>query len=85
MILQAHNNGIVLKSASFSGSIMTRCMIRKDFFNNGAYDIEIRNEDDKKRGDKDTGGLGRALIEFCLPFSELKQIVDGIVDEENIL
>jgi len=29
--------------------------------------------------------MGKPLIEFCLPFSELKQIVDGIVDEENVM
>lgn len=32
VILQAHNAGIVLKSAAASGEIMTKCMIRKDFF-----------------------------------------------------
>jgi major membrane immunogen (membrane-anchored lipoprotein) len=65
-------NGIVLKSAAYSGVIMTRCMIKKDFFNNGNYQIEIRNDDDKKRDFEKEQGLGKPIIEFCLPFAELK-------------
>lgn len=85
VILQAHMAGIVLKSASNSGVIMTRCMIRKEFFVEGTYDIDIRNEEDRLRVEKEmqVGGLGKPLIEFCLPISELKQIVDGICEEEN--
>lgn len=66
---------------------MTRCMIRKEFFVEGQYQIDIRNEADKKREDDENkqGGLGKPLIEFCLPISELKQIVDGIMDDENCL
>ena len=30
---------------------MTRCMIRKEFFVEGQYQIDIRNEADKKRED----------------------------------
>jgi hypothetical protein len=76
---------VVLKSASNSGVIMTRCMIRKEFFVENSYEIEIRNEEDKKRAAEELqkGGLGKPLIEFCLPISELKQIVDGVLDEEN--
>ena len=74
VILQAHHNGIVLKSASNSGVIMTRCMIRTEFFTENSYNIEIRNEADKKRVEQETeeGRLGNPLIEFCLPISELK-------------
>ena len=66
---------------------MTRCMIRKEFFVEGQYNIEIRNEADRKREEDENkpGGLGKPLIEFCLPISELKQIVDGIMDDENCL
>ena len=87
VILQAHNNGIVLKSAAFSGTIMTRCMIKKDFFHNGNYHIEVRNEADRKRLEEEQqpSGMGKPLIEFCLPFSELKQLIEGIVEEENII
>mmetsp|Transcript_34411 Transcript_34411/g.33614 ORF Transcript_34411/g.33614 Transcript_34411/m.33614 type:complete len:91 (-) Transcript_34411:81-353(-) len=53
VILQAHHNGIVLKSAAYSGVIMTRCMIKKDFFNNGIYEIDIRNEEDKKKQEQE--------------------------------
>jgi len=41
--------GIVLKSASNSGVIMTRCMIRQEFFVEGQYNIDIRNEEDQAR------------------------------------
>ena len=87
VILQAYRTGIVLKSASTSGVIMTRCMIRSQFFVQGSYQIEIRNEEDK-RVQAEEGpqpGLDIPLIEFCLPISELKQIVDGIVKDENPL
>lgn len=60
-----------MKSASSSGVIMTRCMIKKDFFSEGKYNIEIRNEEHKRK-EPETEGLGNPLIEFCLPFSELK-------------
>lgn len=74
VILQAHQTGIVLKSASNSGVIMTRCMIRKEFFVEGTYDIEIKNPADQKRAadEANQSGIGKALIEFCLPISELK-------------
>ena len=87
VILQAHHNGIVLKSASNSGVIMTRCMIRTEFFTDNSYHIDIRNEADKRRVEQENeeGRLGNPLIEFCLPISELKQIVDGIIDEGSCL
>ena len=74
VILQAYHNGIVLKSASNSRVMMTRCMIRTEFFKENSYEIEIRNEADKKRVEQENeeGRLGNPLIEFCLPISELK-------------
>lgn len=53
---------------------MTRCMIRKEFFVEGTYDIEIKNPADQKRAadEANQSGIGKALIEFCLPISELK-------------
>lgn len=42
-------NGMVLKSASSSGVIMTRCMIKNTFFVEGSYEVEVRNEKDKER------------------------------------
>jgi hypothetical protein len=60
-------------------------MIRKEFFVEDQYNIDIRNEADKETAEADRvkGGLGKPLIEFCLPISELKQIVDGICDEDS--
>jgi hypothetical protein len=43
VILQVQSTGIVLKSAAKSGNIMTRCMIKQDFFSPGSYAYEIRN------------------------------------------
>mgnify|MGYP007131734411 CR=1 FL=1 len=86
MILQANLKGIVLKSAAHTQVVMTRCYIKKDFFNNDSYQIEVNREEDKKRielGQADN--FEKQLIEFCLPFGELKQIVDGIVEEENMI
>ena len=81
--MQAHHSGIVLKSASNSGVIMTRCMIREEFFLPNSYKIEIRNARDQARmdEDKEKGVLGDPLVEFCLPISELKAIVDGLNEE----
>ena len=72
--MQAHRTGIVLKSASNSGVIMTRCMIRSAFFVEGSYQIEVRNPEDEKREAEEgpQPGVGKPLIEFCLPISELK-------------
>lgn len=39
VILQALSNGIVLKSAAKSGTIMTRCMIKSNFFHAETYKI----------------------------------------------
>ena len=66
---------------------MTRCMIRKEFFVENSYDIEIKNPADQQRAQDEANqsGIGKPLIEFCLPISELKQIVDGILDDENPL
>ena len=62
---------------------MTRCMIREEFFETHTYKIEIKNEKDKGRNteERDVGKLGDPLVEFCLPISELKSIVDGLSDE----
>jgi len=46
VILQAHQNGIVFKSSAHSGNIMTRCMIRKDFFHENSYKIILKNPND---------------------------------------
>lgn len=43
VILQALGNGVVLKSAAKSGTIMTRCMIKQEFFHEKSYQIEVLN------------------------------------------
>lgn len=73
-----------MKSAAQSGNIMTRCLIRKDFFFDNSYQINLKNPDDIEaaRG-KEQALERRNLIEFCLPFMELKSIVEGMVEEDN--
>lgn len=82
--MQAHNSGLVLKSAAPSGTIMTRCLIRKDFFHNDSYRIDIKNPDDKEAFAQDAD-TKRTLVEFCLPFTELKHIVEGMVDDDSTI
>ena len=84
VILQAHQNGIVLKSAAHSGQIMTRCMIRKDFFYEDSYKINLRNPQDIDAAQRREAGCDtKTLIEFCLPFTELKHMVEGMAEEDN--
>lgn len=61
---------------------MTRCLIRKDFFHDAKFQITLKNPDDIEAAES-SAVERKSLIEFCLPFSELKSIVEGMVDEEN--
>ncbi len=78
VILQVQSTGIVLKSAAKSGNIMTRCMIKQDFFSPGSYAYEIRNPNQAVEE-------GKPLMEFCLPYAELKHIVEGMASENSVL
>ena len=79
-------NGISLKSAAISGNIMTRCLIRKDFFFEDSFQIELKNPEDVKQSQEPNSGIDKkTLIEFCLPYTEIKHIVDGMVEEDNQL
>ena len=60
---------------------MTRCMIRKSFFYEDRYEIASKDPSE----DMSSIGPNDVLIEFCLPFVELKHIVDGMVDDDNML
>lgn len=75
VILQVQPNGVVLKSAARSGNIMTRCMIRQDFFSAGSFKCEVKTQPTQ----------GKPLLEFCLPFAELKHIVEGLVVDNACL
>ena len=59
---------------------MTRCMVRRDFFDKNSYQIVQLQEPDQV---DETGK--KPLIEFCLPFAEMKHIVEGMADEEQEL
>ena len=67
---------------------MTRCMVRRDFFHENTYKITLTNpndiEDMQDQGNAPDQGK-KPLIEFCLPFTELKHIVEGMADEETEL
>ena len=63
---------------------MSRCLIRKDFFLNDSFQINLRNPTDIEASLlADSGHENRTLIEFCLPYTELKHIVEGMVEEDN--
>ena len=59
---------------------MTRCMVRRDFFDANSYQIaQIAPPAHPDEAGK------KPLIEFCLPFAEMKHIVEGMADEETKL
>lgn len=62
---------------------MTKCLLKKDFFGADHYDLQIRRESDKKKDFRLKENIMQPLIEICLPFQEMKQIVDGMIDEDN--
>ena len=63
---------------------MTRCLIRRDFFADNSFQIVLKNPEDIEASTRpDSGHENKTLIEFCLPFTELKHIVEGMVEEEN--
>jgi hypothetical protein len=66
--LQARSKGLTLKSASKNRNMMTRCLIKTDFFSQYKFDCE---HDDY-------------VIEFCMPFDQLKHIVDGMGGASNL-
>ena len=59
---------------------MTRCMVRRDFFDQNTYQIIQLVESGQGEGDGK-----KPLIEFCLPFAEMKHIVEGMADEDTEL
>ena len=80
MTFQALTTGITLKSHSQAGTIMTKCLLKKEFFEQ-MYQLTIRKEEDRRKNFALKENMLTPLIEFCLPFNELKQLVDGLVDE----
>ena len=63
VILQAHHNGIVLKSASNSGVIMTRCMIRTEFFTENSFRFaDVVRPPYRRKQLKDTGKIRNVFI-----------------------
>ncbi len=62
---------------------MTKCLLKKDFFGVDHFDLQIRRESDKKKDFRLKENIMQPLVEICLPFQELKQIVDGMIDEDN--
>ena len=73
-----------MKSHSSTGTIMTRCMIRKEFFHQSTYKITLKNPKDiAESANGAAGSDNKTLIEFCLPFLELRHIIDTMVEDEN--
>ena len=84
MVLQAWKNGICLSSSSDNGIIMTRCMIKEEFFVEKSYKIEVNYEKEADIGgerNQSSQGRGPPLVELCLPIFELKQIIDSLEKE----
>jgi hypothetical protein len=44
VILQVQATGIVLKSSDRKGNMMTRTMIKKEFFADNSYQFEVRQQ-----------------------------------------
>ena len=65
----------MLKSSDKKGNMMTRTMIKKEFFTNDSFKFKINNPNQQQD----------VLLEFCLPYAELKHIVEGLVQESSIL
>ena len=55
-----HSNGMVLKSASYSGTVMTKCLIRDNFFLDQSYEIVQKPKQDKND----------PIFDFCIPAKE---------------
>ena len=57
--------------------MMTRTMIKREFFSDYKFDIKTQdfNKDDQQA----------ILLEFCLPYAELKHIVEGLVHDTSVL
>jgi len=63
---------------------MTRCLIRSDFFHESSFQIVLNKTEDIEDAKRpDSGHENKTLIEFCLPFTELKHIVEGMCEEDN--
>lgn len=71
MVFSALTSGITLRSHSQAGTIMTKCLLKKDFFEH-MYQLAIRKDSDKKKNFSLKENMMTPLIEFCLPFNELK-------------
>ena len=51
-------------------------MIKKEFFTNDSFKFKVN---------KNPGQQQDVLLEFCLPYAELKHIVEGLVHDSSIL
>lgn len=61
-------------------------MIRRDFFHENSYQIGLKNPDDiTAAANRDPGCDTKTLIEFCLPFTELKHMVEGMAEDDNAM
>ena len=79
VVLQAWKTGLSLSSSSDNGVIMTRCMIKNDFFVENSYKVDVNCEKDDP--EEKTQGRGTPVVELCIPIGELKQIIDSLEQE----
>lgn len=71
--MTVQKTGVTLKSADRKGQIMTKTMIKKDFFAEGSFQFESQSADENPQ------------LEFCLPFAELKHVVEGLNPDSSVL
>ena len=64
---------------------MTRCMLKKSFFGDNFYQVEARSNRDRHKDFSDRVHQKTPLVEFCLPFQELKSIIDGMIEDEGVV
>ena len=85
MIFQVIPSGVLIRSNSATGTIMTKCLLKKEFFKENSFHLDIRKPSMKKLNLADKSHNMLTIVELCLPFLELKQIVDGMVEDDNHL
>jgi len=71
--------GVVLKSADSNGNVLTRAMIKKSYFPDDEY--KVRGPPHKYDKDGNLKNPSEPLVQFNLPPTTLKALIDGISDD----
>ena len=71
VLFQAEKRGIIMKWADYKGVVMTKAMIRKDYFHNDNFFVAI----------KDGDGMRDGGVEFWIPPNVLLGVMDKIIGD----